>query len=186
MKFLVALLVSFFVFFLLPPIFIFAQEDLSPTAVPITVTKPPYELPYPGLLPDSPLYVLKVARDKIVSFLITDPLEKARFDIAVSDKRLNSALYLLKEGKGKEELALSTISKGENYLEEAIAKTEEAKKQGAPVDEILNRLTRATEEHKRIMTGIEKKIPASLTPQAENRMKRMSELEKRVKAIRNR
>ena len=70
-----------------------------------------YTLPYPGILPDSPLYFLKTARDKIVSFLISDPLKKAEFNLLAADKRLNSGIFLFNKGKEKYKLALSTISK---------------------------------------------------------------------------
>src|ERR1700704_2037322 len=36
-----------------------------------------YTLPYPGLLPDSPLYFLKTFRDRLISFFISSPIKKA-------------------------------------------------------------------------------------------------------------
>ncbi|MBF8250036.1 MAG: LPXTG-motif cell wall anchor protein, partial [Candidatus Levybacteria bacterium] len=75
----------------------FAKSDLAAaqTATPSSNQEVNYELPYPGLLPDSPLYFLRVTRDKLVSFLISDPLKKAEFDLLQADKRLNAGIYLL-------------------------------------------------------------------------------------------
>ena len=44
-----------------------------------TETTVKYELPYPGILPDNPLYFLKQIRDWIMERLITDPLKKIEF-----------------------------------------------------------------------------------------------------------
>ena len=50
-----------------------------------------YELPYPGILPDNPLYFLKAIRDNVLGFFITDPLKKADYSLLMADKRLQSA-----------------------------------------------------------------------------------------------
>src|SRR3989344_6985739 len=51
-----------------------------------------YTLPYPGILPDNLLYPIKVFRDRIVSFLISDPLKKAEFNLLQADKRLQAGV----------------------------------------------------------------------------------------------
>lgn len=73
-----------------------------------------YTLPYPGILPDHPLYPVKALRDRILEFLIRDPQRKADFYLLMADKRLNMGVALTE--KGKYELAESTISKGEKYF----------------------------------------------------------------------
>jgi hypothetical protein len=47
-----------------------------------------YYLPYPGLLPDNPLYYLKAIRENIQKFFISDPLRKAQFDLLQANKTL--------------------------------------------------------------------------------------------------
>ncbi|PIZ98613.1 MAG: hypothetical protein COX78_02915, partial [Candidatus Levybacteria bacterium CG_4_10_14_0_2_um_filter_35_8] len=69
-----------------------AEKTMSPNPA---ATMDNYELPYPGLLPDHPLYFLKMTRDKIIGFFISDPIKKAEFDILQSDKRLSAGVYLL-------------------------------------------------------------------------------------------
>jgi hypothetical protein len=47
-----------------------------------------YALPYPGMLPDHPLYFLKNLRDHIMDFIIRDHIKKAEFNLLLSDKKL--------------------------------------------------------------------------------------------------
>lgn len=105
------------------------QEDgtviISPTPTPQQSVQ--YEMPYPGLLPDSPFYILKTLRDQVVGFLITDPAKKATFDLLQADKRFQAGIMLYEKDQDKKELAFSTLSKGHNYLDMAIDKALEAR-----------------------------------------------------------
>lgn len=92
------LLFILFAFVLAPKIF-----AASPTPIP-QPTPIMYVLPYPGILPTHPLYILKSLRDKIIEFLITDPLNKAEFHILQADKKLNMGITL-KESKKDQEAA---------------------------------------------------------------------------------
>ena len=85
-----------------------------------------YELPYPGMLPDNPFYFIKVLRDAIVKTLISDSYKKAQFNLLTSQKRMYAGKLLIK--KGKMQLALDTISKSNNYLDDALASIKEVKK----------------------------------------------------------
>jgi len=136
---------------------VFAQEELtikeatdSPELSKVSKSVE-YQLPYPGLLPDNPLYFSKVLRDAIVDFLISDPLKKADFYLLQADKRLNAGVYLVKKDKNKARLAESTISKGENYFEKSIAKTREAKKQGTDIKDISSRLWTSSRKHQEVL-----------------------------------
>src|SRR3989344_991141 len=84
----------------------------------VLVQKVEYYLPYPGILPDSPLYKVKALRDRISLWLITDPGKKAEKELLLADKRIGAAVALV-DG-GKDELAVSTATKGEKYLEQAV------------------------------------------------------------------
>ena len=99
-----AVLILFIVLLtILAPSFSFAQNISTSSAIP----KVEYELPYPGLLPDNPLYYLKAIRDNILKFLIRDPMKKAEFDLLQSDKRLGASYALLK--KGNYDLCITTL-----------------------------------------------------------------------------
>lgn len=125
----------------------FAQDVASESA------RNNYQLPYPGLLPDSPLYFFKTLRDKIEDFLISDPLIKASFDLSNADKRLSTGLALFE--KKKYELAESTISKGENYFEEGIKNLEQSRKEGRQIDpSLIVAYDSSARKHKEILEGL--------------------------------
>ncbi len=113
-------------------IFVFLIFNFSAFAqAPSSATKfPPvnYTLPYPGILPNNPLYKIKVARDMLVGFFISDPLKKAEYDLSLTDKRTEAAQMLY--DSGNQALALDTISKAQNYFNQAIEQINLAKKQG--------------------------------------------------------
>lgn len=125
----------------------FAQSS-SPSALakPATVE---YYLPYPGLLPDSPLYFVKAFRDNAVSFFISDSLKKADYYLLMADKRLVSANALI--DKKKYELAITTLSKAENYFEKAVQLVGEAKKQGRDANQIIDKLLIASQKHQGVI-----------------------------------
>lgn len=159
----------------------FAQEAEIEGEMTITPT-PDYLLPYPGILPDSPLYGFKTLRDKIVSTMIGDPLKKAEFDLLQADKRIGAALLLLKTGnKEKQLVAMSTISKGQNYYEEAIDKLAEARKQGTGVTGIDTNMKRAGAAHIYLMQQAKKSLRKQLQPEIDQLIQRSISLRNRVK-----
>lgn len=168
----------------------FAQEELSIKEATLSadskmVKSVEYELPYPGILPDNPLYFLKAARDRIVGFLISDPLKKAEFNLLQGDKRLNSAVFLFKKGKEKYSLALSTASKGENYFEEAIEKAREAKKQGMDTNDILRRLSDSAYKHQEVIKSFEKTAGQDFKKDIVSLEKRTGDFKKQVDLLRS-
>ncbi|MBP9719232.1 MAG: hypothetical protein KBD46_02090 [Candidatus Levybacteria bacterium] len=170
----------------------FAQETemagemviVSPPPI-VTITPiPSYLMPYPGILPDNPLYGLKTLRDKFVSTMIGDPLKKVEFNLLQADKRIGAALFLIKTGnQDKQELALSTISKGQNYYEEAIVKLSEAKKQGTNVTEMISTMKRAGEQHIYQLEKAKKTLPKTLQPTMGELIARSQKLHTTVKTL---
>ena len=77
-----------------------------------------YYLPYPGVLPDNKLYVLKMVRDRVRLWLTFGDEQKAQRELGYADKRLGAAAALV-EG-GKSELGIRTYTKAEKYLERAV------------------------------------------------------------------
>lgn len=143
----------------------FAQENATVSA------KVEYNLPYAGMLPDSPLYFLKTFRDKLISIFISDSLKKAEFDLLQADKRLASAILLFE--KGKKDLAESTISKGENYFDDGIKSMELAKKQGRDVGGLLVNFELSAKKHLEILSDLKIKTDGEL-------LKKFAVLEKRM------
>lgn len=128
-----------------------ASATASPTAV---MAATDYTLPYPGILPDNPLYFLKVLRDNIIVFFISDPLKKSSFDLLQSDKRLEAAWYLLKKDSKHDDLVLTTLSKSTNYLSQAVDQVNLAQKTGLPVNAQIDSLTNAMAKHLAVMDAI--------------------------------
>lgn len=107
-----------------------------------------YYLPYPGILPDHPLYWLKMMRDRVQLWLTTKPLAKAEKLLLYADKRLGAGWALI-EGN-KQELGVTTLTKGEKYLARAIA---EADKLGKGGDEtrFKERLEKGIRKHQEVL-----------------------------------
>ena len=91
-----------------------AQEPTSDTTVSASGTAEfiNYDLAFPGILPDHPLYKLKVLRDKIAVMFILDPQEKIKFYLLQTDKGILAAAMLVE--KGKIDLAAQTALKAEH------------------------------------------------------------------------
>lgn len=112
---------SFFsIFILLSLAFIPQALAIAPTpSIPAASVE--YSLPYPGLLPDNPFYVLKVVRDQLILWLVRDPNEKAFYQLLLSDKRLTAGEILINTGKIP--LGVTTIVIGENFYRQAVNST---------------------------------------------------------------
>lgn len=109
-----------------------------------------YVLPYPGILPDHPLYTLKLVRDRILDFLIVDPLRKAEFSVLQADKRLGMGVALVE--KGNAALAEVTLSKGEKYLARAAGSLTSVASSGKEVPAyLLDRVIKAAVKHEEIL-----------------------------------
>lgn len=154
----------------------FAQESPSPS--PLSSPSIDYPLPYPGILPDNPLYFIKTLRDRIVSFFISDPLKKAQFDLLMSDVRLNSASYLFAKGESKYSLAETTESKGENYFYNALQMVQSAKQQGADVGDITSKLITAAKKHQEVISGLITKSSGDVKDRLSIDLQRAKDFEK--------
>jgi hypothetical protein len=136
-----------------------------------------YELAYPGMLPDNPLYFLKTFRDAVVKFLISDPLKAAEFNVLTANKRAYAALLLAQKQKG--ELAMVTLSKSNNYLHEAVVSLSKAKEKKMDIGSILDRLDKSVKKHRQVFSQqIMPIIPESLKKDLEREINRLSEIEK--------
>ncbi|MFN4212528.1 MAG: DUF5667 domain-containing protein [Microgenomates group bacterium] len=155
-------LVFFLVFFLLllTPVIVYFFE--YPTTVEAVQEKVIYDLPYPGILPDHPLYFLKAIRDRLVDWGTRDNLKKAQLYLLYSDKKVAMAQSLVK--KGKNALAFSTFSKGEKYFLKIPKLLLEAKKQGSsPPSGFVEKLKLANSKHKEIAESFLKELPQGST-----------------------
>lgn len=160
----------------------FAQDGtviISPSPTPYQYVT--YEMPYPGILPDSQFYPLKTLRDRVIGFLITDPGKKAAFDLLQADKRFQAGVMLYEKDKKKKDLAFSTISKAHNYLDLAIDKASEAKKTKIVTD-IDSRIHLSLKKQAEVLRNLRAIYPED-TSLINNALQRVDELQKQANEI---
>ena len=104
----------FAAFFILLTVSSQANAQISPSPVPSVQPQVVYQAPEIGLLPDSPLYKIRLALDRISLILSPNPYTKARKYVALADRELTTAVKVLEKGNGP--LALHTAFRGENYM----------------------------------------------------------------------
>lgn len=125
-------------------------------AVVVTSSPTPvnYALPYPGLLPDSPFWVFKAIRDRILLFLAWDQKSKVEMELLLADKRLAAAEALI--NGGKEGVGVSTAIKGEKYLEDSVRTF-----RGLSLSEsgAGDKLQRALAKHKEVLKVLQERSP---------------------------
>jgi len=116
-----------------------------------------YYLAYPGILPDHPLYWLKMLRDKVSLFLTKEPLVRFERLLLYADKRIGAAEALI-EGN-KMELGVTTADKAEKYLEQALGEFEGLAKKGEAQPELYDRLDKAFLKHQEVLVSLLDKVP---------------------------
>lgn len=122
-----------------------------------------YTFVYPGkVLPDSPLWSFKALRDKIWYSVTLNPLKKAQLALLFSDKRLLISKTLF-ENK-KPDIALSTLSKGEKYLEIAVGQEGAARAKGIDTKDFLIKLALASLKHRQVIEEMLPLVPEDGKP----------------------
>lgn len=121
-----------------------------------------YELPYPGMLPDNPLYFLKNTRDRILELTTRENLKKAHLYLLFSDKKTAMALNLVQ--KGKEQLAVKTLSMAEEDFLKLKEMITTAKKQGVSADiGFKSQIKLSNQKHKEIIESMLKELSKDQT-----------------------
>lgn len=92
--------------------FAFAATKIDPT--PTLTEQLDYDLPFPGILPDHPLYPVKLFRDRILDNFTRDPVKKVQLKLLFSDKKLVMGQLLWE--KQRFDLSESTLMEGEKDL----------------------------------------------------------------------
>lgn len=105
-KFITIFLLSLILFFVFP-----GQVPATESATPTPID---YRLPYPGILPDHPLYPLKRFRDWLLLSLNRSQLKKTELRLLFADKKISMAQFLL--NKRKTDLAVSTVFESQNDI----------------------------------------------------------------------
>ena len=123
-----------------------------------------YFFSYPGkILPDNSFYFLKALRDKIWLLLNTNPNKRAEILLLFSDKRLVSSRILFE--KGKPNIAFSTLTKAEKYLEEAALQNESNRKEGIDTTSFDLKLATASLKHWQELRDLINYAPEEMKPE---------------------
>lgn len=180
-------LVLFFLIFVFNANGVMAEEmkiSSDSAAVGATQSSTPkieYNFVYPGILPDNPLYFLKTMRDRVVSILISDKLKRAEFDLLASDKRLVAASQLAK--KNNDALAITTLSKSNNYMDQVVVSLAAAKKAGQNIDTVFNNTKNSIIKHKEEAVKMKKSIDKELLPAFNSELERLDLISKAASKI---
>lgn len=108
-----------------------------------------YYLPYPGILPDHPLYWLKMVRDRISLWLTRTPTRKVDKLLLFADKRIGAARALW-EGN-QIDLAVTTATKAEKYLGQVVGELERFSDKLDNEAALVERVERATAKHEEVL-----------------------------------
>ena len=159
---------------------VLAQEVIVSTesamATQSSSPKIEYNFVYPGILPDNPLYFLKTMRDRVVSILISDKLKRAEFDLLASDKRLVASSQLVK--RNKDALAITTLSKSNNYMDQVVVSLAAAKKAGQNIDTVFNNTKNSIIKHREEAMKMEKSIDKEFAPAFDSELERLDVISK--------
>lgn len=123
-----------------------------------------YVMPFPGrILPDSPFWTVKALRDKVWMGITSNPMRKAELALLFADKRLMSAYELFK--LNKPQLALTTLTKAEKYLEEGSNIEKKERGRGLDTKSFLFTLATASLKHREIIENMLNIVPDDIKPE---------------------
>lgn len=156
MQKILTLIIGLFSFLFLSSVVSAISPDIAqnPNQATESAVKNDYQLAYPGMLPDHPLYKVKVLRDKITEILINDPKRKADFYLLQTDKGIAAADLLI--DKRNIELAKVTALKAEhNYTSLTfVYKTSQTKPDKNQYEKLVN----AARKHQELLSGMIRKV----------------------------
>ena len=123
-----------------------------------------YVMPFPGrILPDSPFWPVKALRDKVWMGVTTNPMRKAELSLLFADKRLMASYELFK--LNKPQLALTTLTKAEKYLEAGSVIEKNERQKGLDTKSFLFTLATASLKHREIIEGMLSIVPDDIKPE---------------------
>jgi len=143
---------------------------------PIVSEEIEYALPYPGILPDHPLYLFKQIRDSIMRMFISNPVKQIEFSLLQSDKYLATAMTYADMKKW--DRAGQTVIQSQKEMEQAIAGVITARKSDIVVPgHVVVNLERSTVKHtQRIdeMKKLSQEKPGGLFQKASDAFKQLA------------
>jgi hypothetical protein len=154
------------------------ESGLIPAPTPVD-----YQLPYPGMLPDNPLYFLKQFRDDVTAFFLSKPIDKADFYLLQSDKNVQASYLLATQHQGKADLSLQTYAHAQSDFEQAIMQTANSKKQGYSTQELVRKLASSNLKHVQILQAIAQAAGQNDTQTVRDERNRALTITKEIKSL---
>lgn len=112
-----------------------------------------YMLPFPGILPDHPLYFFKTLRDMLIEKMITNDIKKAEFYILQADKRLQMSVVLATSQKNA--LAETMRNDAFVYREKALTTLVTALEKKVVIPRyVFEKLLVSTKKHEEVLTSM--------------------------------
>ena len=128
----------------------------APVATANVIKKSEYMLPFPGLLPDHPLYFLKNIRDFLLDKLIVDPIRRSEFYLLQADKKLAMAIPFIE--KGNTTRAEEVLVKSGKHMEQSIGGLATLKSQGKETPGyVVDRIANALVKHEEVLIELMQK-----------------------------
>ncbi len=118
-----------------------------------------YALPYPGMLPDNPLYFLKQVRDWIMEKIIADPVRKIEFYVLESDKDINASVFL--NAKNEKALGVKSMMLASKNMKMAVQLATMYSSQGQTIPGyVIDQLGKSLSKHEEVLTDLIGKVGA--------------------------
>lgn len=174
----VLLFISVF-FSIVPQVFaqMIPMDSITPSPIPKS-NEIEYPLPYPGILPNKPLFILKDLRDKLLEVFTINPLKKTELYLLQADKNLSSSIVLF--DLGKENMALRSFVKSQKYLEKAIDEEEVAKNSPGSLMELSAKITQSSRKQTEIARAFYKDSKDEIKTEFKKVLDNSNYLEKRA------
>lgn len=122
-----------------------------------------YDLPYPGHInPQSPLWSIKVLRDRAAFKLSFSNQEKCHTALHLADKRLSAAYRLWNMNEMNESLV--TLEKAVGYLKTSLIYAEAARKEGIMNADDYRQIVYSAQKHRQILETALSEAPDEARP----------------------
>lgn len=133
---------------------VLGAPSATTSAIP-TVTLD-YTMPFPGILPDHPLYQIKLFRDKILLSFTRDPIKKVNLQLLMSDKQVIMGGLLWE--KGKADLAVDTFTKSEKGLLTVVMSLVELKKTSFLPTGLADKVELSAKKHEELISKLQSQV----------------------------
>ena len=154
-----------------------ATEATSTATDSGAIKKSDYALPYPGILPNHPLYFVKKLRDRVIEMLVVDPQRKSEFDLLQSDKFLAASVLL--DQQSQTQWAQTMIDQSSQRMIDAVAQLSSMKQNGRPVPAgSIDRMQQAIEKHLEVLDDLTAKKTVSTSSARDQLLQAGEELAK--------